>query len=114
MRRTAEGEMPDLSVVRSELEQRLDVLLRRVERITGDLRKPADPDWQERATEVENDDVLEGLDDASRAEATAIRSALGRLEAGTYGRCVKCGHEIGAARLAALPSATSCVACASA
>ena len=52
--------------------------------------------------------------DASRAEATAIRTALGRLEAGTYRRCVKCGHVIGAARLAALPSATTCVACASA
>ena len=106
--------MPDLSVVRAELESRLDVLLRRVERITGDLRKPGDPDWQERATEVENDDVLEGLDDASRAEAAAIRTALGRLEAGTYGRCVRCGQEIGAARLAALPSATTCVDCAGA
>jgi len=114
MRSTAEGEMPDLSVVRAELESRLEVLLRRVERITGDLRKPADPDWQERATEVENDDVLEGLDDASRAEATAVRAALRRIEAGTYGRCFKCGHDIAAGRLAALPSATTCVACASA
>ena len=104
--------MPDLMLVRADLERRLDVLVKRVERISGDLRKPGDRDSQERATELENDDVLEGLDAASRAEATAIRAALSRLEAGTYGRCSRCGHEIGAARLTALPSATTCVACA--
>lgn len=104
--------MPEVTELRAELERRLDVLLKRVDRIAGDLRKPGDPDWQERATELENDDVLEGLDDASRAEATAIRAALRRIDAGTYGRCARCGHEIGAARLAALPSATTCVACA--
>lgn len=104
--------MADVTVLRAELEGRLDVLLKRVDRITGDLRKPGDPDWQERATELENDDVLEGLDDASRAEATAIRAALQRLDAGTYGRCARCGQEIAAARLAALPSATTCVVCA--
>jgi DnaK suppressor protein len=104
--------MPDVTVLRGDLERRLDVLLKRVDRIASDLRKPGDPDWQERATELENDDVLEGLDDASRAEATAIRAAIRRIDAGTYGLCARCGQKIGAARLAALPSATTCVACA--
>jgi RNA polymerase-binding transcription factor DksA len=104
--------MANVTVLRQDLERRLDVLLERVDRIAGDLRKLGDPDWQERATELENDDVLEGLDEASRAEAAAIRAALSRIDAGTYGRCARCGHGIGAARLAALPSATTCVACA--
>lgn len=104
--------MSDVTVLRGYLERRLDVLLKRVDRIAVDLRKPGDPDWQERATELENDDVLEGLDDASRAEVTAIRAALRRIDAGTYGLCARCGQEIGAARLAALPSATTCVVCA--
>ncbi len=104
--------MPDVTVLRGELERRLDVLLKRVDRISGDLRKPGDRDWQERAVEVENDDVLEGLDEASRAEVAAIRTALSRIEAGTYGACSRCGAEIGRVRLAALPSATTCVACA--
>lgn len=104
--------MADVTVLRAQLEGRLDVLLKRVDRIAGDLRKPGDPDWQERATELENDDVLEGLDEASRDEATAIRAALQRIDAGTYGRCARCGQEIVAARLAALPSAITCVACA--
>ncbi|MGE0816429.1 MAG: TraR/DksA family transcriptional regulator [Vicinamibacterales bacterium] len=106
--------MSNLTDIRADLEGRLATLLRRVDRISGDLRRTADRDWQERAIELENDDVLEGLDDASRAEAAAIRAALQRLDAGTYGRCARCGREIAPARLAALPSATTCVACAGA
>lgn len=99
--------------VRAALEHRLDVLLKRVRAIDGDLRRPADRDWAERAIEVENDDVLEGLDDQSRAEAATIRTALRRLDAGTYGRCATCGQPIPPARLAALPAAATCLACAS-
>lgn len=105
--------MSDATVVRANLLGRLAVLLERVDRISGDLRKPGDRDWQERAIELENDDVLEGLDGANRAEAAAIQAALRRLDAGTYGRCARCGRAVGEARLAALPYATTCVACAS-
>lgn len=102
------------SAVRALLEHRLEVLLRRVDRISGDLRRPGDRDWAERAIELENDDVLEGLDTGSRAEVASIRAALRRLEAGTYGLCSKCGGAIAQARLAALPAATTCVSCAAA
>ena len=104
--------MLDIAVVKADLERRLDVLTERVDRISGDLRRAGDRDWQERAIELENDDVLEGLDGASRAEATAIRAALRRIDAGTYGHCARCGRVIGDARLQALPFATTCVACA--
>lgn len=98
--------------VRAQLEARLDVLLTRVREIAGDLRRPADRDWQERASENENDEVLETLDEASRAEVAQVRAAIRRIDAGTYGRCATCDQLIGAARLAAMPSATTCVACA--
>jgi DnaK suppressor protein len=98
--------------VRTQLQGRLDVLLKRVGAIAGDLRRPSDRDWQERATELENDEVLENLDESSRAEVTQVRAALRRLDAGTYGLCARCGKAIGAARLAAIPSATMCVGCA--
>lgn len=98
--------------VRTQLQARLDVLLKRVDEISGDLRRPADRDWQERATENENDEVLENLDESSRAEVAQVRAALRRLDAGTYGHCAKCGAVIGAARLDAMPSATTCVGCA--
>lgn len=106
--------MPDIAAIRSDLERRLHTLSRRVDRISDDLRRAADRDWQERAIELQNDDVLEGLDDASRAEAAAIQAALRRIDAGTYGQCARCGRAIGDARLQALPFATTCVTCANA
>jgi DnaK suppressor protein len=98
--------------VRIQLQHRLDVLMKRAGAISRDLRRPTDPDWAERATEVENDDVLEELDDAGRAELAEIRLALARLEHGTYGTCARCGRAISAPRLAARPSATTCLSCA--
>jgi len=42
-----------------------------------------------------------------------VDAALSRLAAGQYGRCQRCGKPIPAGRLAARPTATTCVACAS-
>jgi RNA polymerase-binding transcription factor DksA len=40
-----------------------------------------------------------------------IDAALGRIDAGTYGRCVSCGAEIPEERLELRPFAGRCVAC---
>jgi RNA polymerase-binding protein DksA len=40
-----------------------------------------------------------------------IRSALERLEAGTYGACTECGKPIDPERLEALPWAAHCIDC---
>ena len=48
---------------------------------------------------------------AERSVAAAER-ALAACEAGTYGVCERCGRPIGAERLQARPTATTCVACA--
>lgn len=44
------------------------------------------------------------------AELEEVRSALERLEAGTYGRCEACGDPIDTERLLALPAARLCLA----
>ncbi len=44
-----------------------------------------------------------------RALERQIRDALERLDTGKYGICERCGKEIGARRLAALPYATLCI-----
>jgi DnaK suppressor protein len=41
-----------------------------------------------------------------------VRAALARFDAGTFGRCVRCGRSVGLARLAALPYARHCIRCA--
>jgi RNA polymerase-binding transcription factor DksA len=104
--------MVSRDAVRVQLESRLANLLRRVGTIERDLKRAHDPDSQERAAELENDEVLEGLDAMTLEEIRQIRSALGHIESGNYGMCSTCGRPIGSARLAAVPSAITCVACA--
>lgn len=45
------------------------------------------------------------------AELQDIDSALQRVDAGTYGRCVVCGNVIPEPRLAAYPTAKRCLPC---
>jgi DnaK suppressor protein len=49
---------------------------------------------------------------AAQERLAAITQAGRRLDDGSYGRCERCGREIGAERLAARPAAATCVACA--
>ncbi len=106
--------MADHSALRARLESRRDELLQRVARIERDLRKEHDRDWVEQATQLENDEVLEGLDDMGRAELAALGDALRRIEQGAYGNCARCGGPIDPKRLTAVPTATTCVRCATA
>jgi RNA polymerase-binding transcription factor DksA len=98
--------------VRRQLVERLGRIVNRVDRIEDDLRQAPDRDWQEAAAEAENDEVLEGLDEMSRAEVGEIRAALRRMDSGQYGFCVECGKAIPPERLAAVPTASKCIWCA--
>jgi DnaK suppressor protein len=60
-------------------------------------------------------DVLVDLNlseiDRDAQELRAIQDALARLKRGEYGYCGRCGEEISAGRLEALPHATLCIEC---
>ena len=56
---------------------------------------------------------VDALVGSLRETLTDIDTALGRIEAGTYGLCESCGEEIAEARLEAMPAARLCMACAS-
>lgn len=103
--------MSNYDTVGTQLQERLAELLRRVGRIEGDLRSAHDRDWPERANELQNDEVLEGLDEMTLREVRQIRGALKRIESGDYGVCAACGEPIGAARLTAVPTAVTCIQC---
>ena len=49
----------------------------------------------------------------ARRRLDAVDAALARVDAGSYGRCVVCAGPIAAERLAARPTASTCIACAS-
>ncbi len=70
-------------------------------------------DWSERATFVENDEVLEALDDHGRRRLAALNAALERMDKGTWGVCRTCEEDINPRRMKALPEADMCVECAS-
>jgi DnaK suppressor protein len=103
----------DLDEVKRSLEKRLADLGARVSKIESDLRDPGSKDSEERAAEVENDEVLERLNESERREIEELRAALVRIREGTYSTCSSCGNEIAAKRLQALPCTNVCVSCAS-
>jgi RNA polymerase-binding transcription factor DksA len=51
------------------------------------------------------------LADSAREDLAEIQAALARLADGSYGTCQACGARISAERLAARPTARTCVGC---
>ena len=98
--------------MKARLESRLEELKREVTEIDQTLREPETRDDEDRATEREEDEVLEGLGNSAQAEIEAIEAALKRIELGTYGECTSCGKPIGDARLDAVPHVAFCIDCA--
>lgn len=97
---------------KSQLEGRLADLKGRLVGIEAELDSHYSVDWEDLATEREGDEVLEGMGLSGQQEIRRIEAALQRLAAGEYGYCVKCGAEIGEARLDALPYTPFCRNCA--
>ena len=94
------------------LKTRLGELERRLHGIEAELDLHASPDWEELATEREEDEVLEGMGQSGLREIEKIRAALARIEDGSYGTCVRCGADISDERLDILPATPFCRSCA--
>jgi RNA polymerase-binding transcription factor DksA len=94
------------------LTQRKAEIEARLTKIDDDLGQQRSADSEERATETENDEVLEEFGQVGETELRAIDAALDRIGAGTYGTCVTCGQPIAAARLKAVPHTPFCQECA--
>lgn len=97
---------------KEQLETRLAELEGKLHEIEDALDEPAPKDDEDRATEREDDEVMEGVGKKAMKEMEAIRAALGRIEDDTYGYCVTCGDEISAERLDLLPFTPFCRRCA--
>ena len=97
--------------IRAELERRLSDLTARAGRVETEMAAPVDADSEDQATEAADDTALASEDVMIIAEIAAVRAAIGRIDAGHYGKCLSCGVDIAPARLAALPEATMCKDC---
>jgi len=105
--------MIDLALRKKALIARLRELDTRLHNIEDELDSHQAKDWEELATEREEDEVLERIGVDGIAEIERIRNALARIDDGTYGVCVTCGDEISAKRLDILPATPFCATCAS-
>ena len=94
------------------LKQLEEELANRLENLSADMSKSHDPDSSEQAVERENDEVIVQLQNDTKIELQQIRQTLQRLEQGNYRICSKCGEDISAARLLAIPFSTLCINCA--
>jgi len=104
--------MTSIDERRAQLESRRQELLDRMAQVETELDSHEAKDWEEQATEQENDEVLERLGFAARAEIAQIDAALQRVATGDFGICARCGEEIAEKRLDLLPYTPHCANCA--
>jgi RNA polymerase-binding transcription factor DksA len=87
-------------------------------------KNPSNPaDWEAVPADLDSDsadenevaDTIEGFEENSailkqlEIQLLAVESALGKIKAGTYGKCNICGKTIPEARLEANPAALTCM-----
>ena len=103
--------MRNIEAIKMQLEQQLKELGAKALEIEDDLRTPRSASWEDRATEIEGDEVLDALEESAVAEIGEIRAALKRIDEGTYGVCEDCGGKIPVKRLEAYLAARLCIDC---
>lgn len=98
--------------LRAILLQKKEELGARLSRITSNVRRGLDTDSEERATQLEDSEVVDALGNEAREEIEKISAALRRMDSGSYGLCVECGEPVGDSRIRAYPYAGECIDCA--
>jgi len=105
---------PDLAVARSALEAERQRL---VEELAEAIVAPGQMTYGSQAAAASQVFAQQrdlALRDRAEQQLALVDAALARLEAGTYGVCLRCGLTIPPERLAALPWAAYCIDCQSA
>ena len=104
--------MTDAVKFRTILETRMAELTALLQEIDDELDSHQSKDWEELATEREDDEVLERRGTDAQAEIAKIKAAFARLDEGEFGYCVECGDEIAGERLNVVPHTPFCHTCA--
>jgi len=100
----------ELETLRADLKARLSRFEAHQHREGGAL----DKDFEEQATQTQNDEVVDSLETETRTELAQIERALERIQNGVGDECESCGEAIDPRRLQVLPYTTLCVDCAEA
>jgi len=102
----------DIATQKQTLIDRRAELTGNLNKIEHELDETPTKDLEDWASEHQGDEVLEALGHVELAELKRIDLALGRIEDGIYGICLKCDNPISDARLELLPDAALCKVCA--
>lgn len=90
----------------------LDRYLDELDRATDEVAA-ADVERVGRAADQYDAHLLRLLGEADAHALREVSGAIERFDSGSYGKCVRCCHDIGARRLEALPAIPLCFSCAS-
>ena len=103
----------DIEYFKEFLEGRLDELLSQADDTVSDMTDANDnfPDPTDRASLEADRNFMLRIRDREHKLIKKIRSALDRIENGTFGICESCGEDISAKRLKARPVTTQCIEC---
>lgn len=106
--------MPDqdlLANVRRSLEAERDSLRARLDdlEVDNDVTMAFDENFADSGQVAAEQGEYHVLAGSLSEQLAAVERTLGRLDAGTYGRCETCGGEISPARLEAIPTARWCI-----
>jgi RNA polymerase-binding transcription factor DksA len=104
--------MTEIAARKAQLQARRDELANRMAQVDRELDSHTEKDWEEAATQHEDDEVLETLGLSAQSEIARIDAALGRVASGDYGICAKCGADIAPERLDLVPYTPFCRDCA--
>jgi RNA polymerase-binding transcription factor DksA len=106
---------PDTSTLRAQLEEERERLRARLRELGAgsDASLSFDGGFADSSQVTAERGELEALAGTLADTLEEVEDALGKLDAGTYGRCESCGGEIAEARLEAKPAARLCISCAS-
>ena len=107
----------DLNKIRATLERRRDEIRRNLASLTEAHPTPVDAieasdgpqDFEEVAVDFLETQQEQSIQVNEQALLTEIEQALGRLDNGTYGKCIVCGQPIPEKRLEAIPWAARCI-----
>jgi RNA polymerase-binding transcription factor DksA len=106
----------DPESLKAALSARLETARARLRRLEDHLHNrqgPPSQDWDDRASEQQNDEVVDALEPLTRREVGALEAALARVAAGQAFTCQRCGEAIHPRRVASVPETALCASCAS-
>ncbi len=103
-------------VARKRLEETRDDLDRTIAVLQGEGPGPVagagyPQDSADAGAILSEADRTEAILHSARSQRDEVLAALVRIDEGSYGQCVDCGHEIPEGRLDARPDAARCVGC---